>query len=107
MEGRWLKGNQKTILGKRELKVLDMQDVLMSTNKNLKDKIAALSGQKLEECYLCGKCTAGCPVAPYQDIPPPCSYAPGPMGQQKALRVKDDMEMRRLRGMLHALPQQC
>lgn len=88
MEGRWLKGNQKTILGKRELKVLDMQDVLISTNKNLKDKIAALSGQKLEECYLCGKCTAGCPVAPYQDIPPHVVMRLAQWGSKKPLESK-------------------
>lgn len=34
------------------------------------DEIEALSKQDVEECYQCGKCTAGCPVAFAMDNPP-------------------------------------
>lgn len=33
-------------------------------------QIESLSGTRLPECYQCGKCTAGCPVAERMDIPP-------------------------------------
>ena len=38
--------------------------------KALADKVAAESGVKLHECYQCGKCTAGCPMAHAMDIMP-------------------------------------
>lgn len=41
-----------------------------SVDMNLRREIETESGQKLSACYLCGKCSAGCPVAPYQDFPP-------------------------------------
>jgi heterodisulfide reductase subunit C len=34
------------------------------------DAIAAESGQDLRLCYQCGKCSAGCPVHAWFDIPP-------------------------------------
>jgi heterodisulfide reductase subunit C len=34
------------------------------------DLIAQESGQPIEACYQCGKCTAGCPLAPAMDIKP-------------------------------------
>ena len=33
-------------------------------------QIESLSRTHLAECYQCGKCTAGCPVAGHMDIPP-------------------------------------
>jgi len=36
----------------------------------LADKIATESDVKLHECYQCGKCTAGCPMAHAMDIMP-------------------------------------
>jgi len=33
-------------------------------------QVESLSGTRLSECYQCGKCTAGCPVAGRMDIPP-------------------------------------
>lgn len=33
-------------------------------------QVESLSGTHLSECYQCGKCTAGCPVAQRMDIPP-------------------------------------
>jgi heterodisulfide reductase subunit C2 len=41
-----------------------------SVDMDLRKEIEKESGQKLSACYLCGKCSAGCPVAPYQDVPP-------------------------------------
>ncbi len=32
--------------------------------------VESLSHTRLQECYQCGKCTAGCPVAPHMDSPP-------------------------------------
>ncbi len=33
-------------------------------------EVEALSGQKLFACYVCGKCSAGCPIASLMDVPP-------------------------------------
>ena len=38
--------------------------------KALADKIIAESDVKIHECYQCGKCTAGCPMAHAMDIMP-------------------------------------
>jgi len=40
------------------------------TGKALADKIAEESEVKLHECYQCGKCTAGCPMAHSMDVMP-------------------------------------
>lgn len=32
--------------------------------------IEELSGQDIKECYQCGKCSAGCPIAADMDVPP-------------------------------------
>lgn len=34
------------------------------------DQVTAASGQNVEACYQCGKCTAGCPLAPAMDMKP-------------------------------------
>jgi heterodisulfide reductase subunit C len=34
------------------------------------DEVAGASGQNVEACYQCGKCTAGCPLAPMMDMKP-------------------------------------
>jgi heterodisulfide reductase subunit C len=39
-------------------------------NKEFLKEVEARSGQHLAECYLCGKCTAGCPMASEMDLPP-------------------------------------
>ena len=33
-------------------------------------EVEALSGQNLFACYVCGKCSAGCPIASLMDVPP-------------------------------------
>ncbi len=33
-------------------------------------QIELLSGQKVTDCYQCGACTSGCPVAEMMDVPP-------------------------------------
>ncbi|MBE0446882.1 MAG: 4Fe-4S dicluster domain-containing protein [Actinobacteria bacterium] len=55
---------------------------------DLKKEIERLSGQKLDACYLCGKCSAGCPVAPYQDIPPHVVMRMAQWGSKKVLGSK-------------------
>ncbi len=46
--------------------------VLPHTESHLKflTEVEALSGQRILECYQCGKCTAGCPTAFAMDYPP-------------------------------------
>lgn len=34
------------------------------------DEVRVRSGERVELCYQCMKCTAGCPTAPYMDIQP-------------------------------------
>ncbi|MBS3909868.1 MAG: 4Fe-4S dicluster domain-containing protein [Actinobacteria bacterium] len=59
-----------------------------SIDADLKKEIDRLSGQKVDMCYLCGKCTAGCPVAPYQDIPPHIVLRLAQWGSSKVLESK-------------------
>lgn len=33
-------------------------------------EVEKASGQKMAECYQCGKCSAGCPMVGYMDLPP-------------------------------------
>ena len=40
------------------------------SGKELADGIAARAHVKLHECYQCGKCTAGCPMAHAMDVMP-------------------------------------
>ncbi|WP_347489167.1 4Fe-4S dicluster domain-containing protein [Desulfoscipio sp. XC116] len=39
-------------------------------NSGFIDYVSKESGQPVEQCYQCGKCTAGCPVAFAMDFPP-------------------------------------
>ncbi len=39
-------------------------------NKDFVRRIEEISGQKLSDCYQCGRCTAGCPFAKFMDAPP-------------------------------------
>lgn len=40
------------------------------SSSSLGHAVESLSHTRLEECYQCGKCTAGCPMAEHMDIPP-------------------------------------
>jgi len=42
----------------------------MERRKELLERVMELSGQRLQACYQCGKCTAGCPVHSFMDIKP-------------------------------------
>jgi heterodisulfide reductase subunit C len=42
----------------------------MSGSRPAIPELERLSHTRLSECYQCGKCTAGCPVAGHMDIPP-------------------------------------
>ncbi|RLJ16609.1 disulfide reductase [bacterium endosymbiont of Escarpia laminata] len=39
-------------------------------NSGFTAKVQRLADQNLMACYQCGKCSAGCPMAAYMDIPP-------------------------------------
>ncbi|PIP40667.1 heterodisulfide reductase subunit C [Candidatus Desantisbacteria bacterium CG_4_10_14_3_um_filter_40_18] len=48
-----------------------MQKLLINNNiLKFKEDIEGLSKQRISNCYQCGKCTAGCPVAFAMDYPP-------------------------------------
>lgn len=38
--------------------------------QSLKEKVQAATGVKINDCYQCGKCTAGCPLAVDMDLKP-------------------------------------
>jgi heterodisulfide reductase subunit C2 len=38
--------------------------------KTLRERVRELSGEQVENCYNCGKCTAGCPVAFAMELTP-------------------------------------
>lgn len=37
---------------------------------DLRQRVEAMSGQRLAACYQCGTCTAGCPFIEAMDVPP-------------------------------------
>ncbi len=39
-------------------------------DKHFIEKIETISNQKINDCYQCGRCTAGCPFAEFMDEPP-------------------------------------
>lgn len=41
-----------------------------SCQKTYSDIIEKFTGEKIVNCYQCGKCTAGCPLASEMDYPP-------------------------------------
>ncbi len=48
-----------------------MHDILnKKSGRKLAEKIAKEADVKLHDCYQCGKCTAGCPMAHAMDIMP-------------------------------------
>lgn len=49
--------------------VINLTDTVPG-NRDFARKISEKSGQPLQLCYQCGKCTAGCPVAFAMDYPP-------------------------------------
>lgn len=44
--------------------------VILKLNKEFTSKIEEISGQKVFNCYQCGRCSAGCPFAAYMDLLP-------------------------------------
>ncbi len=42
----------------------------MKRDKEFLREVERRSGQDLQSCYQCGKCSAGCPVSPYKDFKP-------------------------------------
>jgi len=38
--------------------------------ETLPEQVLRISGVRIENCYQCGKCTAGCPVAREMEVPP-------------------------------------
>jgi len=57
-------------------------------NKEFLKEVEARSGQHLAECYLCGKCTAGCPMASEMDIPPHLLMRYLQLGREEPLRSR-------------------
>lgn len=49
------------------MKYIMQQSVL---RPNMLEAVEELSGQKVRDCYQCGKCSAGCPIAADMDLPP-------------------------------------
>ena len=41
-----------------------------SEERNFVQEIAQNAGVNLRDCYQCGKCSAGCPMAEAMDLPP-------------------------------------
>lgn len=48
-------------------------------------RIEKISGQKLLACYQCGKCSAGCPMAPHMDVLPNRMIRMAQLGMQEQL----------------------
>jgi len=50
-------------------------------------QIEKVAGQKLLACYQCGKCSAGCPMAPHMDILPNQIIRMSQLGMQEQLQA--------------------
>lgn len=48
-------------------------------------KVEKVAGQKLLACYQCGKCSAGCPMAPHMDVLPNQIIRLAQLGMQERL----------------------
>lgn len=48
-------------------------------------KLEKISGQNLLACYQCGKCSAGCPMAPHMDVLPNQVIRLAQLGMQEQL----------------------
>ncbi|MFZ5591897.1 MAG: 4Fe-4S dicluster domain-containing protein [Bacillota bacterium] len=48
-------------------------------------RLREASGQAVEKCYQCGKCTAGCPIAPFMDLVPNRVMRLVQLGQEEEL----------------------
>lgn len=48
-------------------------------------KLEKISGQNLLACYQCGKCSAGCPMAPHMDVLPNQVIRLAQLGMQEPL----------------------
>jgi heterodisulfide reductase subunit C len=46
------------------------QGTTFESSPQFADEVTEASGQEIEACYQCGKCTAGCPLAPAMDMTP-------------------------------------
>lgn len=65
------------------------QEISGQACRDLSREIEEHSGLQIEECYQCGKCTAGCPVADEMDIPPHMVVRLCQLGRrEKVLRCK-------------------
>lgn len=42
----------------------------LKDNEQFIEQVSRESGQPVQQCYQCGKCTAGCPIAFSMDVPP-------------------------------------
>ena len=59
--------NERTARGAYAMKHTISQGVLDS---DLLREVTERSAQNVADCYQCGKCTAGCPMARFMDVPP-------------------------------------
>ena len=48
-------------------------------------KVQLIADQNLQACYQCGKCSAGCPLAAYMDIPPAQMIRLAQLGMEREL----------------------
>lgn len=61
-----------------------MRFIVTGSSKDFREEIKRLSREKVEDCYNCGKCTAGCPMAPDMDVPPATMIRLVQMGDREA-----------------------
>lgn len=59
--------------------------MINAVNRELEAKLEAATGQKVRDCYQCGKCSAGCPVAFAMDLLPHEVMKMVHYGQEKRL----------------------
>ena len=52
-------------------------------------KVEKVAGQKLLACYQCGKCSAGCPMAPHMDVLPNQIIRLAQLGMQERLMASN------------------
>ncbi len=58
---------------------------MLNVDLEFSKRIRSLSGQNVQRCYYCLRCTAGCPATPFMDYPPAQLLKMVQLGQKATL----------------------
>jgi heterodisulfide reductase subunit C len=64
------KKNPERSGGLDKKRLASMKIILDDQSRAFAQKVNEITGQNIDGCYQCGKCTAGCPIAYAMEVPP-------------------------------------